>query len=51
MLQQEKIDVSEGIDINETSASKPSLCFVIIGILKMLVTNLKCMFVINVTMY
>ena len=28
-----------------------NVCLVIIGILKMLVTNLNCMFVINVTMY
>ena len=50
MLQYEKIGVSEEIDINKTSASK-SVCFVIIGTLKMLGLNLKHLFAINVMMY
>ena len=50
MLQYNRIDVSEGIDINKTSASKEcKLCH--FGILKMLVIHLKHMFVINVTMH
>ena len=44
MLQYQQIYVSEGIVINKTSASK-SVCFVIIGILKMLVINLNNTFV------
>ena len=40
MLQCDKINVSEGIDINKKSKSK-NLCFVITGILKTLVINLK----------
>ena len=51
MLQYKKIDVSEGIDTNKTSASKRNICFVIIGILKMLRLNLNHMFVINVVMF
>ena len=50
MLQYKKIDVLKGIGINKTNAPK-NVCFVIIGILKMLVTNFNHMFVINVTMY
>ena len=38
MLQYERIDVSEGIDINKTSESKERI-FVIIGILKTLALN------------
>ena len=50
MLQYENNDDPEGIDINETCASKEyMLCH--FGILKILVINLNCMFVINVTMY
>ena len=40
MLQYEKMDVSEGIDINERSTSK-NVCFVIIGTLKKLDLNLS----------
>ena len=47
MLQYERINISEEIDINKTSASK-NVCFVSIGTLKMLVINLNHMFVINV---
>ena len=50
MLQYEKIDVSEGIDVNKTSASK-ECSFVTIGFLKILDLNLKNMFVINVMIY
>ena len=50
MLQYEKISVSEGIDVNETSASK-DVNFVIVGFLKMLVLGLKSMFIINVMIY
>ena len=50
MLQYEKIDVSEGIDVNKTSASKE--CMVChYWYLKMLDLNLNRMPVINVTMY
>ena len=50
MLQYEKIDVSEGIDVNKTSASKECE-LVTIGFLKMLDLNLKNMFVIDVMIY
>ena len=50
MLQYKKIDVSEGIDVNKTSASK-ECSFVTIGFLKILDLNLKNMFVINVMIY
>ena len=50
MLQYQKIDVSEGIDVNKTSASK-NASFVTIGFLKMLDLNLKSMFVIDVMIY
>ena len=51
MLQYETIDVSEGIDANNTSGSKKCIWFVIIGILKMLDLNLNHMFAINVIMF
>ena len=50
MLQYQKIDVSEGIGVNKTSASK-NMSFVTIGVLKILDLNLKNMFVINVMIY
>ena len=50
MLQYEKIDVSEGIDVNKTSASKECE-LVTIGFLKMLDLNLKNMFVMDVMIY
>ena len=50
MLQYEKIDASEGIDINKTSASKECMPF-LTGTLKMLDLNLNYMFVANVTIY
>ena len=46
MLQYEKLDVSEGTDVNK--ASLLNVCFSIIGFLKMLDINLKSMSVINV---
>ena len=50
MLWYQKIDVSEGIDVNKTSASKEyelfHYCF-----LKMLDLNLKNMFVIDAMIY
>ena len=48
MLQYEKGDISEGIDVDKTSASKG---FVTIGFLKMLDLNMKSMFVIDVMIY
>ena len=50
MLQYQKVNVSEGFEVNKTSASKECMLFAI-GILNMLVTDLNCMFVINVTIY
>ena len=50
MLQYEKIDVSEGIDVNKTSGSKECTLFHF-GTLKMLDLGLNHMFVINVMMY
>ena len=50
MLRYQKIDVSEGIDVNKTSKSKEcELC--LFGFLKMLDLNLKNMFVIDVMIY
>ena len=48
MLQYNRIHVSEGIDINKTSASKE--CD-IIGILKKLVINFKNMFIMVLLVY
>ena len=50
MLQYERIDISEGIDINKSNKPK-EYKFVIIGILKILVMNLNHMFVINLMIY
>ena len=50
MLPYQRIDVSEGIDVNKTSASKER-DVVTIGFLKMLGLKLKNVFVINVMMY
>ena len=50
MLRYQKIDISEGIDINKTNASK-NMKFVTIAFLKILDLNLKNMFVINVMIY
>ena len=43
MLEYDRNDVSEGIDINKTNASK-TVIFVIIGILKVLVLNMNHIF-------
>ena len=51
MLQHQKIDVSEGIDINIKQVHQKNVSFVTIGFLKILDLNLKNMFVINVTIY
>ena len=50
MMQYHKIDVSEGIDVNETSASK-KVGSAIIGFLEILDINLKSMFVMDVIVY
>ena len=50
MLRYQKIDVSKGIDVNKTSASKKCEFFTI-GFLKILDLNLKNMFVINFMIY
>ena len=49
IIRYEKIDVSEGIDMNKVH--QKNVCFVIIGILKMLVITLNHTFVVNVMMY
>ena len=50
MLQYQKVDVSEGIDVNKTSESeKCELCHY--WFLKMLDSNLKNMFVMDVMIY
>ena len=43
MLEYDRNDVREGIDINKTNASK-TVIFVIIGILKVLVLNMSHIF-------
>ena len=50
MMQYNKIDFSEGIDVNKTSASK-NVSFVTIGFLNVLDLNLKNMFAINFMIY
>ena len=50
MLQYEKINASEGIEINKTSASKECM-FCHYWYFKMLDLNLKQMFPINVMIY
>ena len=50
MQRYQKIDVSEEIDINKTSASKECE-LVTFGFLKMLDLNLKNMFVMDVMIY
>ena len=47
MLQYETIDISDGIK----QVYQKNVCFVIIGILKMLDLNLNYMFVINAMMF
>ena len=52
MLQYDKIDVSEGIYVNKTNASKECmLCYIGFDFLKMWVIKLNYIFVINVTMF
>ena len=43
MLEYNRIDISKGIDINKTNASKERK-FVIIGTLKILVLSMSCIF-------
>ena len=43
MLEYDRIDISEGIDVNETNASK-NVIFVTIGTLKMLVLSVSHIF-------
>ena len=47
MLEYDRIDISEGIDIKKTNASK-SAKFVVIGTLKILVLNMNHIFVMVV---
>ena len=51
MLRHQKIDVSEGIDINIKQVHQKNVSFATIGFLKILDLNLKNMFVINVMIY
>ena len=50
MLEYNRVDVSAGIAINKAD-EKNNVCFVIIGILKILVTNLNQTFVMVFMMY
>ena len=52
MLEYDKIDISEGIDVNKTSLSK-ECDFVTIGILKILVLSMRSVFamVVNAQSY
>ena len=50
MLKYKKIDVSEGIDVNKTSASKEYELYHY-WFLKMLDSNLRSMFVIDAMIY
>ena len=43
MLEYDRIDISEGVDVNKTSLSK-DVIFVTIGILKILVLNMSPIF-------
>ena len=47
MLEYERIDISEGIDVNKTNLSK-NVIFITIGILKILVLNMNLIFVMVV---
>ena len=44
MLEYDRIDISEGIDINKTNASRQNVIFVTIGIFKILVLNMNHIF-------
>ena len=46
MLEYDRIDISEGIDINKTKTSK-RVIFVIIGTLKTMVSNMRHIFAID----
>ena len=48
MLEYERIDISEGIDVNKTNLSN-SVIFVTIGILKILVLNIRSIFAMVAT--
>ena len=48
MLEYDTIDISEGTDVNKTSASK-NVIFVTIGILKILVLGMNHIFAMVVT--
>ena len=50
MLQYQKVDVSEGIDVKKQVHQK-NVTFVTIGFLKMLDSNLKSIFVMDVMIY
>ena len=50
MLQYQKINVSEGIEVNNIMNQR-NLSFLTIGFLKMLDSNLENMFVIDVMIY
>ena len=52
MLQYERIDISERIDVNKSDESKERVYdFAIIGILKKLIISMNHIFVINVMIY
>ena len=45
MLEYDRIDISEGIDVNKTNASKGcDICHKGCGILKILVLSMNCIF-------
>ena len=48
MLEYERIDISEGIDVNKTNLSKECVIFATIGILKILVLNMNLIFIMDV---
>ena len=47
MLEYEKTDISEGIDVDKTNLSK-NVIFFTVGILEMLVLTMKIIFVMDV---
>ena len=47
MLEYDRTDISEGTDVNKTNSSK-ECSFVTIGFLKMLVLNMRNIFVMDV---
>ena len=46
-IESERIDISEGIDVNKTNLSK-NVIFITIGILKILVLNMNLIFVMDI---